>query len=363
MIQPQLWNRRYSWPEWRQIHSNLSERDAQMLFEHELRMYDLYERDLTNLKEQRVDSYIQNLGEYETTIQHTINYGGRVGPTVLGQYSSNVKTYNNTITNESVTIPDPPFGYKKYTKVTLEAVGGGGMGQIGYVSNTPGGTSKFDLWAIGNGGGGGAYVKRTVTFDSDSPPVISITVGAGGQIKGQDGGASSFTIDGTTATANGGEGFHMTEGGLSEQGQDITPNSSISAPENIHPLIGSRGGQPAGTYDTGIAGTNGVQGGGLIVNPGGSPYSGVLMTGQPGSLAQKGIGGKSGYPGAESAAAASVNVDANQDASNFVHAENGKAPGGGGGGGFVDEVTAQGLGDMGAGHGANGRVIVTFGYS
>ena len=76
MIQPQLWNRRYSWPEWRQMHSNLNERDAQMLFEHELRMYDLYENDLMNLKEQRVDSYVQSLGEYETTIQHSINYGG-----------------------------------------------------------------------------------------------------------------------------------------------------------------------------------------------------------------------------------------------------------------------------------------------
>ena len=92
------------------------------------------------------------------------------------------------------------------------------------------------------------------------------------------------------------------------------------------------------------------------------------MTGQGGSLsgqviARRGIGGKSGYPGAEEAAAASVTVDSSQNASNFVHAENGKAPGGGGGGGFVDEVTNQGLGDMGAGHGADGRVIVTFGYS
>ena len=70
MIRPQLWNRRYSWPEWRQMHSNLNEHDAQMLFEQELRMYDMYEQDLINLKEQRVDAYIQQFGEYQTIIQH-----------------------------------------------------------------------------------------------------------------------------------------------------------------------------------------------------------------------------------------------------------------------------------------------------
>lgn len=76
MIRPHLWNRRYSWPEWRQMHSNLNERDAQILFEQELRMYDMYEQDLINLKENRIADYVQQLGEYQTNMTHMLKWGG-----------------------------------------------------------------------------------------------------------------------------------------------------------------------------------------------------------------------------------------------------------------------------------------------
>ena len=341
MIQPQLWNRRYSWPEWRQMHSNLNNRDAQMLFEHELRMYDSYESDLMNLKEQRIDSYIQNLGEYETTIQHTINYGGKLGPTALGQYTSNVKTYNTPGTF-SVTVPTLPNGYIPYNQVTIEAVGGGGQGQIGSRVYSSGQVSYY----VGGGGGGGAYAKRSVSI---SPTItISVTVGGGSTSSGNDGGDSSFTISGTTTTAGG--------GGTSSRNLGNYPIFG-SSPIPVSVLTAGVGGTVTGPSDISTNGSAGTGGNGqanisdITDWPIGSGYA---------SISDRGRGGASGWPTSTYVNPALYDFNSLGTVTDGVVAQSGNIPGGGGGGGIV---TGGGFPDGTQGNGANGRVVVTFGYS
>ena len=352
MIQPQLWNRRYSWSEWRQMHSNLDDRDAQMLFEHELRIYDSYESDLMNLKEQRIDSYIQNLGEYETTIQHTINYGGRLGPEGLGQLpesqrsgnsgGSNIQTFNTPGTF-SVKVPKLPYGYIPYNQVIVEAVGGGGVGTRGKTAFSP-----SAIW-IGAGGGGGAYSKKTHSITQNSS--ISVTVGAGSSTHEVNGGDSTATVDGVTITAGGGKSLIITN-------EDVNGDAVIFS-EIEGPALG-------GTATGGDVNTNGNDGepGAARANTGSPPPP---ISGPPDGKGDGGagagpFGGAGGITSKYQTILGGQPDNSGGYTDNYAKATDGQQPGGGGGGGGPTNSLYYTY-PLTPGNGGDGRVVVTFGYS
>lgn len=45
---PQLWRRNLSWPEWRQMHPDLEDREAEYLYMAELRMFQNYQDEIRN---------------------------------------------------------------------------------------------------------------------------------------------------------------------------------------------------------------------------------------------------------------------------------------------------------------------------
>lgn len=373
MIRPHLWNRRYSWPEWRRMHSNLNERDAQILFEQELRMYDMYEQDLINLKENRIADYVQRLGEYQTNMTHGLMYGGVTPPGYLGQATgeqsfngvSVTQTFNTPGTHNIIN-PIASRAYNPFTSVTIEAVGGGGGGNSGA-------RTYSNALYVGGGGGAGAYVKRTVPITSDTK--ISVTVGEGGQAHYQepgsnglnptDGGDSSFTIGGVTTTAGGGATPRRDFTNYGEWFTNPTPPLS-----QFH--TGSNG-TVTGPYDEAILGSGGTNGAGLIFgqipDPGLFP-SGLNPLGTYIQVRQSGKGNKSGWPGSRTADPAQMAFEGGALRSytqrtlgppswGTFSAQPASTPGGGGGGGGVT-VSVY---DYYPSNGADGRVVVTFGYS
>ena len=343
MIKPILWDRKYTWSEWRIKHRNsvLTESDAQQLYKTEHQMYDLYEQELIQLRERRVTDYIQDLSLQQSTIQHAINYGGVLGPEALGRYTLNIKTYNTPGTF-SVTTPTTPRGYIPYNQVTIEAVGGGGQGQIGSRVYSSGQISYY----VGGGGGGGAYAKRSVSI---SPTItISVTVGGGSTSSNNDGGDSSFTISGTTTTAGG--------GGTSSRNLGNYPIFG-SSPIPVSVLTEGAGGTVTGPSDIFTNGSAGTGGNGqanisdITDWPIGSGYA---------SISDRGRGGASGWPTSTYVNPALYDFKSSGTVTDGVVAQSGNTPGGGGGGGIV---TGGGLPNGTQGNGADGRVVVTFGYS
>jgi hypothetical protein len=119
---------------------------------------------------------------------------------------------------------------RKPSRVVYSMSGGGGGGGGGGGSGV---FSGYNNRSGGGGGGGGAgrYLAGTITFTDPSPISASCTVGAGGAkgtggagsnfddnqrdgTNGTGGGATSFTIDGYTLTANGGGGGSGGQAGL-----------------------------------------------------------------------------------------------------------------------------------------------------
>lgn len=188
---------------------------------------------------------------------------------------------------------DKPSGA---TWVYVEAIAGGASGY--------GGTN-----AIGQGGGGGAFVSGWFRA-SDLPASVAVVVGAGGPSKqggalaSNNGGSSSF---GSYLTAPGGKG-------------DGTSGGGLRAPSGEYQLSGYDSGPGARASSSNYPGGNAVKGGA----GGGNGYS---SPGQGGVSLQGGNGGAGGASGPGGA---------------------GVVPGGAGGGSF------NGVG----GPGAAGRVRV-----
>lgn len=353
MIKPILWDRKYTWSEWRIKHRNsvLTESDAQQLYKTEHQMYDLYEQELIQLRERRVTDYIQDLSLQQSTIQQALNYGGVVGPEALGQLpesqrsnsgGGNIQTFNTPGTF-SVKVPKLPYGYIPYNQVIVEAVGGGGVGTRGKTAFSP-----SAIW-IGAGGGGGAYSKKTHSITQNSS--ISVTVGAGSSTHEVNGGDSTATVDGVTITAGGGKSLVITN-------EDVNGDAVVFS-EIEGPALG-------GVASGGDINTNGNDGepGAARANTGSPPPP---ISGPPDG---KGDGGAGAGPfgGAGGITSKYKTILGGQPDNNggytddYAKATNGQQPGGGGGGGGPRNSLYYNY-PLTPGNGGDGRVVVTFGYS
>ena len=348
MIKPVLWDRRYTWPEWRSKHRNsiLTESDAQQLYKAEHQMYDLYEQELIQLRERRVTDYIQDLDLQQSTIQQILNYGGVLGPGALGQLpesqrnnigGGNIRTFNTPGTY-SVTIPTVPSAYKSYNQVIVEAVGGGGVG-------TRGKAPSNSIW-IGAGGGGGAYSKKAYLITSNSS--ISVTVGAGSSTHEVNGGDSTATVDGVTITAGGGKSLVINN----EDGN----GDPITSTEIRGPALG-------GVASGGDINTNGNDGEeGYFV-----AHNNQVIVGPPDGYGDGGAGaGPFGGTGGITSKYKTI-IGGQPDngggyTNEYAKATNGQQPGGGGGGGGSRNGLYYTY-PLTPGNGGDGRVVVTFGYS
>jgi hypothetical protein len=166
------------------------------------------------------------------------------------------------------------------TSIIIEVVGGGGGG---------GGNSAQPF----GGGGGGGYARRYFTVTGSTAYTYAIggagSAGSGGS--GGAGGNSTFTVSGTTVTANGGSGgisFHGGAGGTATNGNlNVTGSGGGSCTANnlggfggssffgggglngsgvatiIAPSVGSTGGGGGGASTS--HGAGGAGGAGLII--------------------------------------------------------------------------------------------------
>ena len=84
---PQLWKRNLSWPEWRQMHPDLEDREAEYLYMAELKMFQNYQDELRNQTTNRQNRLSGDLLNLSADISTILNKGGRYRPSY--SYKSN----------------------------------------------------------------------------------------------------------------------------------------------------------------------------------------------------------------------------------------------------------------------------------
>lgn len=164
-----------------------------------------------------------------------------------------VPLVNGSQTSQSFTASSSWNAPAWTTSVKAEAWGGGGAGAR-VTTNTTGGA----------GGGGGGYGLRnalTVVPGTNYP----FTVGNGGTATGTpaNGGASTFTVSGTSAIGNGGTtpANNATSGGAGGSGTGDTTRTGGTGGTSGASTRGGGGGEGACTTGNGNNGVNGASGG------------------------------------------------------------------------------------------------------
>ena len=226
------------------------------------------------------------------------------------------KDYSYTGSAQTFTVP------ANCTKVTVEAIGGGGAGGYAYKGFLAAGIFDWshDYYRVGGGGGGAAYVRtenRTVSAGN----TLTINVGQGGRNSGD--GAATTVYMGSTKWLEAAGGKH---GQWSRSG---------TATGNLH----AEGGNGGSTSDSYYIGTGTAQSGGK----GGKAkdYDTGLNPNKTGSGSGGGAAGGTGS-GSEGSAQSGGNSDA-------IPSEGGNG-GGGAASGLISGVTW-----LKGGKGANGR--------
>ena len=74
---PQLWKRNLSWPEWRQMHPDLEDREAEYLYMAELKMFRNYQDELRNQTTNRQNRLSGDLLNLSADISTILTKGGR----------------------------------------------------------------------------------------------------------------------------------------------------------------------------------------------------------------------------------------------------------------------------------------------
>ena len=74
---PQLWKRNLSWPEWRQMHPDLDDREAEYLYMAELKMFQNYQDELRNQTTNRQNRLSGDLLNLSADISTILTKGGR----------------------------------------------------------------------------------------------------------------------------------------------------------------------------------------------------------------------------------------------------------------------------------------------
>jgi len=166
--------------------------------------------------------------------------------------------------------------------IFVRLVAGGGAGG--------GGASATSNAGCGGGGSAGGYAEKTFTVTPNTAYTYAIgiggTAGSAGNNPGNDGGITTFTVGGTTVTANGGKG-----------GQGMASGSTvISALGGASPAVSTNGdlnsGGDPGVYGQRGSGTTGTGGSG-----GSSPLgagANARNTQGAGNTASVGYGGGGG---------------------------------------------------------------------
>jgi len=73
---PQLWTRNLEWPEWRQMHPDLSDQDAEYLYRAELKMFQNYQDEIRNQRINRQNRLTGDLLNLSADISTILNEGG-----------------------------------------------------------------------------------------------------------------------------------------------------------------------------------------------------------------------------------------------------------------------------------------------
>ena len=74
---PQLWTRNLSWLEWRQMHPDLEDREAEYLYMAELKMFRNYQDELRNQTTNRQNRLSGDLLNLSADISTILTKGGR----------------------------------------------------------------------------------------------------------------------------------------------------------------------------------------------------------------------------------------------------------------------------------------------
>lgn len=329
--------RRLTWNEFKQLHSHLNESEILKLFnieEERWRLFEAEEKRIIEIKNQKIVDKAQALNN-----QLIDAFTSRGGFVPKPNPNPPVETYS-TPGAFNLTIPDSGI-FKKYNQVTIEAVGGGGVG-------TRGKAPASAIW-IGAGGGGGAYSKKTYPITEVS--VIAITVGAGSSTHEVNGEESRATVDGVTITAGGGESLIINN-------EDVNGNPII-----FSEIEGPASGGTASGGDVNINGNDGEPGQARF--NGGSPPPSI--SGPPDGIGDGGAGaGPFGGAGGITSKYKTI-VGGQPDNSggytdDYAKATNGQQPGGGGGGGGPRQSLYYTY-PLTPGNGGDGQIKVTYGYS
>ena len=72
---PQLWKRNLSWPEWRQMHPDLEDREAEYLYMAELKMFQNYQDEIRNQTISRQVRLVGDLMNLSADISNVLTIG------------------------------------------------------------------------------------------------------------------------------------------------------------------------------------------------------------------------------------------------------------------------------------------------
>lgn len=75
---PQLWKRGLSWPEWRQMHPDLEDREAEYLYMAELKMFQNYQDEIRNQIISRQARLVGDLMNLSADISTVLTVGRKV---------------------------------------------------------------------------------------------------------------------------------------------------------------------------------------------------------------------------------------------------------------------------------------------
>jgi len=169
---PQLWKRNLSWPEWRQMHPDLDDREAEYLYMAELKMFRNYQNELLNqtkMRQARLSGDLLNLSADISTI---LTKGGFRRPSY--HYRSNfVDGFDGFTTNrETNTIrynqTNPLDNSGGWLKVTVVSGFSGAMDIRGPSSGWTGLPQTGNITLPPEFYGG--YTLNNVTFDDSFLP-------------------------------------------------------------------------------------------------------------------------------------------------------------------------------------------------
>ena len=83
---PQLWTRNLEWPEWRQIHPDLDDREAEYLYQVEQKMFQNYQDEIRNQTLNRQAQLTGDLLNLSADITTILNEGGLDIPSIPRRY-------------------------------------------------------------------------------------------------------------------------------------------------------------------------------------------------------------------------------------------------------------------------------------